>query len=112
MQPSPHWSVAKSATISPVGWPAPFSWRKHITPYRTLTGDGGYAYRAQSDATWNMDGMENLPATREEVVSVVWRLPVGVASVLTYLCRQFRWYPNESDAATAALRRALDQKAA
>ena len=43
-------------------------------------------------------------------VTVVWRLPVGVASMLTYLCRQFRWYPSESEAATAALRRALDEE--
>jgi hypothetical protein len=58
-----------------------------------------------------MGGMENVTPSEAPTLTVVWRLPVGVASMLTYLCRQFRWYPSESDAAAAALRRALDQEA-
>ena len=45
---------------------------------------------------------------RKSTVSVTWRLPVGVASILHYLAHQLRDYPHDSAAAESALRRALD----
>jgi hypothetical protein len=50
------------------------------------------------------------PSRRREQVSVAWRLPVGVSSILTYFVKQLRAYPHSSAATEDALRQALARR--
>ncbi|MGP0108116.1 MAG: hypothetical protein ACLPR9_04505 [Acidimicrobiales bacterium] len=50
------------------------------------------------------------PCRRPEKVSVSWRLPVGVGSILLYFVQQLRAYPHNSAVAEDALRQALAQR--
>jgi hypothetical protein len=50
------------------------------------------------------------PSRRSEKVSVSWRLPVGVCSILLYFVKQLRAYPHNSAVAEDALRQALAQR--